>query len=81
MAQLGRGQYLVQATDELYANIYWGKLLPETPEHGGLLSAFLEWKPWITYLNLTFHHLIHHISHCLMTKKELSVIKNSFRNR
>ena len=33
-----------------HANIYWGILAPETPDHGGLLSAFLLWKPWISLL-------------------------------
>ena len=31
-------------------NVYWGLLAAETPDHGGLLSAFLLWKPWISLL-------------------------------
>ena len=43
-------QYLHQPVDEQFADIYWGRLEPETPEHTSILSAFLRWKPWISSL-------------------------------
>lgn len=47
MVQEYGGTYLVRGTEELWANIYWGKLLRETNEHVGVFTAFLMWKPWI----------------------------------
>lgn len=44
------GQYLVQPVNEQYADIYWGLLQPETSERRGILSAYLQWKPWISQL-------------------------------
>ncbi|XP_062270837.1 uncharacterized protein LOC133976604 [Scomber scombrus] len=44
------GQYLLQPIHEQYADIYWGLLQPEQTEHRGILSAYLEWKPWIALL-------------------------------
>lgn len=44
------GQYLIQPIEEKYADIYWGMLQPETPEHKGILSTYLQWKPWIALL-------------------------------
>ncbi|KAI4888718.1 hypothetical protein NFI96_003920 [Prochilodus magdalenae] len=45
------GQYLIQPVIEQYADIYWGLLLPETTAHQGILSAYLQWKPWISQLH------------------------------
>lgn len=50
----GGGQYLLQQSDEQYADIYWGKLHPESPDTPGVLSAYLKWKPWITHLEPYF---------------------------
>ncbi|KAK1803272.1 hypothetical protein P4O66_004057 [Electrophorus voltai] len=44
------GQYLMTPVIEDWADIYWGLLKPETTAHGGLLSEYLAWKPWITLL-------------------------------
>ncbi|KAK1805695.1 hypothetical protein P4O66_001962 [Electrophorus voltai] len=44
------GQYLMIPVMGDWADIYWGLLQPETTAHGGLLSAYLTWKPWITLL-------------------------------
>lgn len=42
--------YLMKNMSEQLVNMYWGLLNPETPDHGGVLSAFMLWKPWITSL-------------------------------
>lgn len=44
------GQWLVQPLQPEVADIYWGLLNPETPEHEGLMSVYLRWKPWISLL-------------------------------
>ena len=44
------GQYLLQPLNEEYADIYWGRLQPETTEQGGILSSYLQWKPWIALM-------------------------------
>jgi len=44
------GQYLMQPIEETYADIYWGMLQPETVETPGILSAYLQWKPWIAQI-------------------------------
>lgn len=49
--QLQNGQYLVQPVTESHADIYWGLLQPETPTHGGILSVYLLWKPWIAQIH------------------------------
>uniref|UniRef100_A0A3B4WJT3 ribonuclease H n=1 Tax=Seriola lalandi dorsalis TaxID=1841481 RepID=A0A3B4WJT3_SERLL len=44
-------QYLIQPVVEKAADIYWGLLHSEPQEKGGILSAYLEWKPWISQLH------------------------------
>lgn len=39
-------QYLLRPIQPEVADIYWALLCPDTPEHKGILSAFLSWKPW-----------------------------------
>ncbi|XP_059183504.1 endogenous retrovirus group K member 18 Pol protein [Centropristis striata] len=41
-------QYLLSPVNEQYADIYWGLLDPETPEKRGILTAYHNWKPWIS---------------------------------
>ena len=48
-AQLG--QYMIQPLTEKSADIYWGLLQTETQAHEGILSAYLQWKPWIAQLH------------------------------
>lgn len=45
------GQYLMSPVVDMAADIYWGLLHSETREHGGILSAYLQWKPWIAQLH------------------------------
>uniref|UniRef100_A0A3P8VXG3 Gypsy retrotransposon integrase-like protein 1 n=1 Tax=Cynoglossus semilaevis TaxID=244447 RepID=A0A3P8VXG3_CYNSE len=40
----------MQPIEETYADIYWGTLQPETVETPGILSAYLQWKPWIAQI-------------------------------
>ncbi|XP_013876448.1 uncharacterized protein LOC106526396 [Austrofundulus limnaeus] len=44
------GQWLLCPVEPEYADIYWGLLEPETPAGGGILSAYLRWKPWVSLL-------------------------------
>lgn len=44
------GQYLLSPADDTLADIYWALLLPETEETPGILSAYLQWKPWIAQI-------------------------------
>ncbi|XP_047440947.1 uncharacterized protein LOC125007992 [Mugil cephalus] len=44
------GQYLIQPVVDPMADIYWGLLRPETTKRGGILSAYLAWRPWISQL-------------------------------
>ena len=50
-AATGQGQYMMQPVEEPCVDIYWGLLHPETAAHGGILSAYLQWKPWISQLH------------------------------
>ncbi|XP_013877922.1 uncharacterized protein LOC106527544, partial [Austrofundulus limnaeus] len=44
------GQWLLRPVEPECADIYWGLLEPETPAGGGILSAYLRWKPWVSLL-------------------------------
>ncbi|KAM9857682.1 coiled-coil domain-containing protein 151 [Aulostomus maculatus] len=46
----GAGQYLLKPLEDELVDIYWGMLQPETPLYNSLLSAYLQWKPWISLL-------------------------------
>lgn len=47
---ISAGQYLVRPLEERWAEIYWAKLNPESPDAQGIVSLFLDWKPWIVQL-------------------------------
>lgn len=45
-----RGQWLLSAIREPGgADIYWGKLEPETMSGYGLLSLYAQWRSWVTH--------------------------------
>lgn len=45
-----RGQWLLSAIREPGgADIYWGKLEPETMSGYGLLSLYTQWRSWVTH--------------------------------
>ena len=50
-AHSNKGQYLLQPVGEKAADVYWGLLHSETQQHGGILSAYLQWKPWISQIH------------------------------
>ncbi|XP_029356363.1 uncharacterized protein LOC115042344 [Echeneis naucrates] len=43
-------QYLIQPIAEKAADVYWGLLHSEKVDKGGILSAYLTWKPWISQI-------------------------------
>ena len=47
---------LTSHCEEAPADIYWGALSAETVEHGGLLSTYWEWCPWIDLID-AYHTL------------------------
>ncbi|XP_061735441.1 uncharacterized protein LOC133538125 [Nerophis ophidion] len=42
---------MIQPVADRSADIYWGLLRSETSDKGGILSAYLTWKPWISQIH------------------------------